>query len=347
MKPPRYLPATAGHGANRGARTDRDDSAYRSLVDTHRSELTAHCYRMLGSVQEAEDAVQDTFLRAWRGLAAFEGRSSVRSWLYSIATNVCLDALGRRSRRMLPLDAGPPGDPRDGLAPPLVESAWLEGFPDARFDVADGHAAPGARYERREAIELAFVAALQHLPAGQRAVLILRDVLGFSAREVAEALETTVPAVKSALQRARKTVEKCRPDVTQQANLRSIGDRCARDVVRRYVDAWERDDVHAVVAMLTEDATLAMPPTPTWYRGRPAITAFYRGLFGTHRWRHVPTRANGQLAVGCYAWDDRRACFSPLVLDVLTLRGTQIQAITAFLTPEVFSRFGLPDRLPR
>ena len=301
---------------------------------------------MLGSVQEAEDAVQDTFLRAWRGLGAFEGRSSVRSWLYRIATNVCLNALNGRSKRALPLDLGPPADPRDHLAAPLVESVWVECFPDERFGVADGHAAPGARYEQREAVELAFVAALQHLPPGQRAVLILRDVLGFSAREVAEALGTTVPAVKSSLQRARKAVDERSPEMTQQATLRSIGDGGARDVVRRYVDAWERDDVHAVVAMLAEDATLAMPPTPTWYRGRPAISAFYRGLFGTHRWRHVETRANGQLAVGCYAWDDGLACFAPLVLDVLTLRGAQIEAITAFLSPEVFGRFGLPDRLP-
>jgi len=300
---------------------------------------------MLGSVQESEDAVQDTFLRAWRGLAAFEGRSSVRSWLYRIATNVCLDALNGRSKRALPADLAAPADPRDQLAAPLVDSVWVECFPDERFGVADGHAAPGARYEQREAVELAFVAALQHLPPGQRAVLILRDVLGFSAREVAQALETTVPAVKSYLQRARKAMNERRPEMTQQATLRSIGDDGAREVVRRYVDAWERDDVDAVVAMLTEDATLAMPPTPTWYRGRPAISTFYRGLFGTHRWRHVETRANGQLAVGCYAWDEGRACFAPLVLDVLTLRGTRIESITAFLTPEVFGRFGLPERL--
>ena len=185
------------------AAREGDEGAYGSLVEPHRGELHAHCYRMLGSVHDAEDALQEAMLRAWRGLPRFEGRSSLRSWLYKIATNTCLDAIARRPKRMLPLDHGPAADPDDGPGEPLVESVWVEPYPDELLGVEDGPAAPEARYERREGVELAFIAALQHLPANQRAVLILREVLGFSAQEVADSLETSVPSVNSALQRAR------------------------------------------------------------------------------------------------------------------------------------------------
>jgi RNA polymerase sigma-70 factor (ECF subfamily) len=197
-------------------------------------------------------------------------------------------------------------------------------------------------YERRESVELAFIAAVQHLPARQRAVLILRDVLGFSAREVAEALETTITSVKSALQRARRAAEERLPEASQQATLRSLGDNAVRSLVQRYTDAFERDDVDAVVALLTADATIAMPPTPTWYRGRDAITAFLVAgpISGRVRWRHVSTSANGQPAVGCYVWDPESRSFKAHVLDVLTLRGEQVAAVTAFLAPWVFKRFG-------
>ncbi|HTE61479.1 MAG TPA: RNA polymerase subunit sigma-70, partial [Solirubrobacteraceae bacterium] len=236
-----------------------DEHAYRRLVETYRGELHAHCYRMLGSVHDAEDALQDAFLRAWRALARFEGRSSLRAWLYRIATNTCLDVVARRPKRVLPLDYGPAGDPHDGPGEPLVESVWVEPYPDERVSLADGFAAPDARYEQRESVELAFIAALQHLPARQRAVLILREVLGFSAREVAETLDTTTASVNSALQRARKTVDEHLPDRSQQATLRSLGDDGIRELVERYVDAWERGDVDAVAAMLAEDAAIAMP----------------------------------------------------------------------------------------
>src|ERR1700754_2224045 len=199
-----------------------DEDAYRSLIEPHRGELHAHCYRMLGSVHDAEDALQDAMRRAWRGLARFEGRSSLRSWLYRIATNTCLDTIGKRPKRLLAPDHLPPADPARGPGEPLSESVWLEPYPDAA--VEDGRAAPDARYEQRESVELAFVAALQHLPALQRAVLVLRDVLAFSAIETATILGTTVPAVTSALQRARRTIDEHLPQRSQQETLASLSD---------------------------------------------------------------------------------------------------------------------------
>src|SRR2546423_3194417 len=220
------------------AARERDQEAYRHLVEPHRAELHAHCYRMLGSVHDAEDALQDAMLRAWRGLPRFEGRSSLRSWLYTIATNTCLNVIAKRPRRVLPIDYGPAADPHQGPGEPIVESVWMEPYPDERLGLEDGLAGPDARYEQREGVELAFVAALQHLPANQRAVLILREVLGFSAREAAEMLETTTASVNSALQRARVSVEERLPEQSQQATLRSLGDERLRELVDRYVEAW-------------------------------------------------------------------------------------------------------------
>jgi RNA polymerase sigma-70 factor, ECF subfamily len=329
------------------ARRD-DDDAFGRLAEPYRTQLYAHCYRMLGSAADAEDALQETLLRAWRALPRFEGRSSVRSWLYKIATNVCLRAIERRPRRVLPVDYGPAADPHDALAEPVTEPVWLEPYPDERLGLGSGLASPEARYEQREGVELAFIAALQHLPARQRAVLILRDVLGFSARETAVALETTPVSVDSALQRAHKTVDQRLPAQSQQATLRSLSDGALRQVVQRYVTAWERNDVDAVVAMLAEDAKLTMPPLPTWYRGREQVAIFLGGgpLAGATRWRLIPARANGQLAFGLYAWDDKRQIFMPRAVDVLTLRGAQIQEITAFLTPDAFRSFDFPAILP-
>jgi RNA polymerase sigma-70 factor, ECF subfamily len=325
-----------------------DDAAFGRLAGPYRGELYAHCYRMLGSGADAEDALQETLLRAWRALARFEGRSSIRSWLYKIATNACLRAIERRPRRVLPVDYGPAADPHDGPTEPMTEAVWLEPYPDERLGLGSGPASPEARYEQREGVELAFIAALQHLPARQRAVLILRDVLGFSARETATALETTPVSVDSALQRAHKTVDQRLPEQSQQATLRSLSDAALRQVVQRYVTAWERNDVDAIVAMLAEDAKLAMPPLPTWYRGREQVALFLsRGpLAGTTRWRLIPARANGQLAFGLYAWDDKTQTFMPRAIDVLTLGGAQIQEITAFLTPDAFRTFDLPASLP-
>ena len=244
---------------------------------------------MLGSVHDAEDALQEALLRAWRGLARFEGRSSLRSWLYRIATNTCLDAIAKRPKRVLPVDYGPPIDPHDGPDLPLAESVWVEPYPDETLGVEDGYAAPEARYEQREAVELAFIAALQHLPANQRAVLILREVLGFSAKEVAETLETSTASVNSALQRARKAVDERMPEQSQQETLRSLGDDGVREVVQGYVDAWDRGDIDGVVAMLTDDACFSMPPAPSWHKGHEQLTKFLGvgPLSGDWRWRHV------------------------------------------------------------
>jgi RNA polymerase sigma-70 factor, ECF subfamily len=348
-----------------------DEDAFRRLLEAYRGELHAHCYRMLGSVHDAEDALQDASLRAWRGLPRFEGRSSLRSWLYKIATNSCLNAIARRPKRVLPLDYGPSADPHDGPpGQPLVETVWIEPYPDERLGVEEGLASPEARYEQRESVELAFTAAVQHLPATQRAVLILREVLGFSAREVAESLETTTASVNSALQRARKTIEERLPEESQQQTLRSLGDRKVREIVERYMDAMGRGDVGKVVSMLAEDAAWSMPPLASWYRGEQ-IEGFLRigPLSGEWRWRHVPAHVSGQAAIGSYAWDGATGAYLPFALDVLTLRGDRIAEITSFITralsdrddPEYYARypeqshdpaktaafegFGLPARL--
>jgi RNA polymerase sigma-70 factor (ECF subfamily) len=348
-----------------------DETAYRRLVEPHRRELHAHCYRMLSSAHDADDALQEALLRAWRGLGKFEGRSSVRSWLYKIATNTCLDVVARRPKRVLPIDYGPAADPHEGPGEPLVESVWVEPYPDDKLGLEDGYAAPEARYEQRESVELAFIAALQHLPANQRAVLILRDVLGYSAKETAETLDTTTASANSALQRARVSVEERTPEQSQQATLRALGDDGLSEVVDRYVDAWEQGDVEAVVEMLTEDAAFAMPPLGTWFRGREAIRVFLAGwpLSGLWRWRQIQVRSNGQVALAFYSWDEDDETHRPFALNVLTLRGRQISDVTAFITrstedpdrevlarmPEqpadplrteaAFERFGLPDRL--
>jgi RNA polymerase sigma-70 factor, ECF subfamily len=334
------LLAAAGRG---------DEDAFARLVAQYRRELHAHCYRMLGSVPDAEDALQDALLGAWRGLARFEGRSSLRSWLYTIATNACLKAIRRRPKRVLPIDYGPPSDPHVNPAEPLVESVWIDPYPDELLLADDDAATPEARYEQRESVELAFVAALQHLPPRQRAVLILRDVLGLSARETAAALDTKPTSVDSALQRAHKTVDARLPERSQQATLGSLGDRELRSIVDGYMDAWERADVDAVVAMLAEDATFAMPPYAEWFSGRDAIAAFLRArpLAPGERWRVLPTRANGQPAFGMYTPNTDPDVFVAHGVSVLTLKGRQIADMTIFRTPDALPRFGLPSRMER
>jgi RNA polymerase sigma-70 factor (ECF subfamily) len=321
-----------------------DEAAFARLVEPHRAVLDAHCYRMLGSVHDAEDAVQDALLRAWRGLSRFEGRSSLRTWLYTIATNACLKAIERRPKLVLPVDYGPATDPHDGPAPPLAESVWIEPYPDERLGLGEPVAGPEARYEQRESVELAFIAALQHLPARQRAVLILREVLGFSGQEVADALETTPASVYSALQRAHRSVAERLPERSQQATLRALGDDALRGIVDAFVAAWERGDVPALAAMLTDETTIAMPPMPTWYRGRDAVTRFLKRypLAPGMRWRVIPARASAQPAFAFYLWDAERAAFAAHSVNVLTLEGSRIAGHVAFLTPEAFGRFGLP-----
>jgi RNA polymerase sigma-70 factor (ECF subfamily) len=317
-----------------------DELAFQRLVEPRHNELHAHCYRMLGSIHDAEDALQEALLRAWRGMRRFEGKSSLRAWLYRIATNTCLDAIGKRPKRVLPIDFGPGADPHDSPGTPVAETVWIEPYPDELLRDADVFASPEAHYEQRESVELAFVSALQHLPARQRAVLIMRSVLGFSAREVAEALATTVASVNSSLQRARRTVEERLPERSQQETLRTVGDARLTEVVERYMAALQSGDVDRVLALLTEESTWSMPPLPVWFRGREAVAAFLTDYPLRERWRHVPTRANGQLAVGCYVFDEQRGCFVIAVLDVLTLRGELVDDVTAFLAPWLFRRFG-------
>ena len=319
-----------------------DEAAFGALVEPHRRELHAHCYRMLGSLQDAEDAVQETLLRAWRGLGRFEVGRPLRPWLYRIATNVCLDALGRRPRRVLSSERGPSSPWTAGPGVPLEESLWIEPYPDEHLGLPDGYAAPEARFEQRESVELAFVAALQHLPARQRAVLILREVLGFSAREVAQALDTTAASVNSALQRARRTVDETAPDRSQQATLRSLGDEKLRDLVERYVAAWETRNVDAMVALLAEDVTFAMPPFPHWFSGRDTVVSFISQF--TPPLRRVVTRAGGQPAVAWYIRSPAGA-YLPASIEVLTLEGERVKGITAFANPLLFPRFGLPSEL--
>jgi RNA polymerase sigma-70 factor (ECF subfamily) len=325
-----------------------EEDAFARLVEPHRGALHAHCYRMLGSVHDAEDALQEALLSAWHGLSGFEGRSSLRSWLYAIATNACLRAIERRPKRVLPIDYAPAADPHDRPGEPVVESVWVEPYPDESLGLEEeGLAGPEARYEQRESVALAFIAALQHLPARQRAVLILRDVLGFSAREVAAALETTPIAVDSAMQRARRSVDERLPERSQQTVLRSLDDQGQREIVDRFVDAWERADVDAVVSMLTSDGAMTMPPRPTWYRGREAVAAFLERnpLRRDRRWRVVPVRANGQLAFGKYIWDEEQATFAAHSISVLTLDGDRIAEITSFLDAALIPRFGLPEEI--
>ena len=348
-----------------------NQDAFASLIAPYRGELHAHCYRMLGSVHDAEDALQEAMLRAWRGVGRFQGRSSLRSWLYKIATNTCLDAIARRPKRVLPLDYSDAHDPNDGVGEPVVESVWVEPYPDQELGLIDGYAAPEARYELRESVELAFVAAMQHLPARQRAVLILREVLGYSARETADSLETSVASVNSALQRARSTVDEKLPEQSQQATLRALGDQKLQQIVEQYIDAMGRGDVEQVVSMLTEDAAWSMPPLASWFRGRDALRVFLRRgpLSGQWRWRRMPARVNGQLAVAAYTWREDDGAFLPFALDVLTLDDDRISDVTAFLlrssdpgpqerferypdeavddgkVASTFTRLGLPERL--
>src|SRR3954464_1142271 len=347
------------------------EDAYRRLVEPHRSELHAHCYRMLGSVQDAEDALQEALVRAWKGLDRFEGRSSLRSWLYRIATNTSLDAIEKRPKRILPIDYGPPTDPHDGVGEPLVESVWIEPFPDETLGIEDGYASPDARYEQRESVELAFVAALQLLPANQRAVLILREVLGFSAQEPAETLDTSVASVNSALQRARATIEKRLPEQSQQETLRSLGDEHLREIVEQYADAWERNDVDTVVSMLADDVAFTMPPMARWFQGIDGVRGFLEkwSMLPDWGWKGIPVSANGQAAIAFYSWDEEQQARVPFAVNVLTFEGEKIKEVDAFIlrgsqdpdpevqarTPEqpadyeklarAYERFGLPARL--
>ena len=305
-----------------------DRAAFDRLVAPLRQELHAHCYRMLGSTHDADDALQEALLRAWRGLGGFERRGSVRSWLYTVATRTCLDAVARRGRRALPMDLGPANPAAEPGSTPVGEVAWLEPYPTAGL--------PAGAYEQREGVELAFVAALQHLPGNQRAALLLVEVLGFTPAEIATMMETSVASVNSALQRARRIA------ATTTSRQPAPDDPRLRRIAGDYADALERGDAEALVALLTQDVTWSMPPMAEWYAGRTDVLAFAVGvpLTGCGRWQHEFTEANGQPAVASYL--DRGEGYRAWSIDVLTVRGDRIAAVTSFVGADHFPVFGLP-----
>ena len=328
-------------------RGDRD--GFQHLTEPYRRELQLHCYRMVGSFHDAEDLVQETFLRAWRGLDGFEGRASFRSWLYRIATNVCLNALARRAntRRVLPETQGPPSDrmPEGG---PATEIAWLEPYPDAALEgIVDAAPGPAARYEMREAVQLAFVAAIQHLPPRQRAVLLLHDVMGWSATETARLLDASVASVNSALQRARATLGKRFP--TGRPSAQPAPDNRQRALLERYVRAWEGADFDAFAALLREDAALNMPPWRQWYLGREAIRGFFGWAWRTKGYggfRLVPIAANRQPGFAMYSRGRKGPEWRAHSIHLLTLQDESIAAMTLFVGPQLFGAFSLPTVPP-
>lgn len=318
-----------------------DQSAFAALTEPHRRELLSHCYRMLGSLEDAEDQVQETLLRAWRRLETYQGAGTLRAWLYKIASNACVDLLRRRPKRSLPLELRPPSDPAAPFEPPLTEPVWIEPFPDERL--APQEASPEARYEARESISFAFMIALQELPPRQRCALILGDVLDWQAAEVAGVLEVSVSAVNSLLHRARLTLkqryhqkgEPKPPPAPQQAQL-----------LERYLAAWESADIDGIVSLLTEDAAFPMPPLPGWYRGRDAIRRFIlaTSLAGeaAGRWKLLPIRANDSPGFAFYVRDEAGGKYLPFALQVLRFEGEQFGNVTTFGAPNLFPAFGLP-----
>jgi RNA polymerase sigma-70 factor (ECF subfamily) len=327
-----------------GARAG-DGDAFRKLTEPHRRELQVHCYRMLGSFQDAEDALQDTLLAAWRGLAAFEGRSSFKSWLYRIATRRCLNVLRSASRRPAKQWDVPEVEPPEPTG--FGEAVWLEAYPDALLEgVFNIPLGPEARYEQTESISLAFVAALQLLPPRQLAVLILRDVLGFHANEVADMLDSTVESVNSALKRARASLERRRTPTGEREGSPAPNSPSEQAVVAKFVSAWESADLDALVALLTDDVFISMPPMPLEYEGRDVVARFCASIFRSgRRFDLVRTRANGQPAFGAYLRAPTGIRHGS-GLYVITLRGDRICAMTRF-DNSVLPWFGLPQSLPK
>ncbi len=322
-----------------------DEAAFTRLVEPLRRELHAHCYRMLGSAHDADDAVQEALVRAWRGLGRFEGRSTLRTWLYTVATRSALNLIDARGRRALPVDLSPSSERAVLDQVPATDIAWLGPYPDAGLPGLP--AEPEARYEQREAIELAFVAACQHLPGNQRAALLLFDVLGFPAAEIAEMMDTSTASVNSALARARRILAHKAPDQTQQQTLRIIGDARARALANGFAAALTDSDTEAFIALLTEDVTWSMPPLPHWYHGIDAVTDFALEVPITRcpSWRHRLTSANGQPAVAFYLGPDTSSLHHAFSIAVLTLRGDRIAEITSFIDAGHFTAFGLPMTL--
>ncbi|MBI4315743.1 MAG: sigma-70 family RNA polymerase sigma factor [Chloroflexi bacterium] len=330
-----------------------DQREFSDLTEPYRRELQVHCYRILGSLHEAEDLVQETLLRAWRRLDTYQGRASFRAWLYKIATNACLDALDRaRSRRLLPAQTHPVSDPQAPILPPASDISWLEPFPDEWL--VEATAGPEARYSAYESVSLAFLIALQALPPRQRATLILSDVLDWPSREVAELLGLTVSAANSALHRARTTLAKHYHGRALEGLSPSAADERTRGLLERYVQVWETADVAGLVALLKEDATFAMPPSPSWYRGRAAIGVFMaatvfadEGMFpgeAAGRWRLQPTQANAQPAFAIYQRTGEKE-YQAFGIHVLACQADRLAQIISFIDPSLPVRFGLPPTL--
>ena len=336
--------ASMSAGDISSARTG-DESAFRELVEPYRRQLHLHCYRLLGSLQDAEDIVQETLLAAWRGLSGFEERASLRTWLYRIATNRCLNAL--RDRRRQPQEVPSMAEPPRPTW--LAEQMWLDPYPDAMLEgLADSAPGPEASYETGEALGLAFTAGLQHLPPRQRTALVLREVLGFRTAEVAEMLETSEASVKAALQRARATLD-ARLPVGDRELVPLPGSVRERELVGRFIAAVEQGDTPGLIALLTDDAWLTMPPQPYDYRGGEAIARFIARERGDRRGanlRLVSTRANGQPAFGCYLPDPHAPIVRAYAMMVLTLREDRVSAVTWFGERSLFAHFGLPRTLP-
>jgi RNA polymerase sigma-70 factor (TIGR02960 family) len=309
-----------------------DEEAFGRLVSRHRRELVAHCYRMLGSPQDAEDALQETLLAAWRGLPGFEGRSSLRTWLYRVATSVCLRQARRRPRLLSP-EAGPPRSDDADLGEPVPGPVWLEPLPGDLVDDED----PATAYVRRESVELAFVAALQHLPATQRAVLLLREVLGYSAAETGALLHTTPASVNSALQRARATVAERVPRTGQQAELARLGEAGRASLVDRFVAAWERADVPALLDLLTEDVRFTMPPLPAWFAGRADVGRFLVERVFATPWRLTPVPVNASIGLLCEQHADGR--WRPGSVTVLGLHDGRVDWVAGFVDPALHRVF--------
>jgi RNA polymerase sigma-70 factor, ECF subfamily len=336
--------AAAG-GALAHAR-DGDRAAFDQLVAPFWRELHAHRYRMLGSSDDADDALQDALLRAWRGLVRFEGRSSLRSWLHAVVTRACLDAIQERGRRAMPVDLGPSSERAVVGDAPRTDVGWIGPYPDDAAAPAD----PGAQYEQREAVELAFVSALQHLPGNQRAALLLFEVAGLSAAEIAAAMDTTTASVNSALQRARRLVAERVPSPSQQESLRRLGDVRMQEIVRSYAAALEHGYADRLVTLLTEDVIWSMPPLPHWYRGIGPVMDFVVQVPMTRcgSWWHRPIAANGQPAVACYLRPkgDDNGPHRAWSINVLRLRGERIAEVVSFVDARHFPLFGLPAALP-
>jgi len=318
------------------------------LTEPYRRELQVHCYRMLGSLTEAEDLVQETLLRAWKSRRTYAGRAPVRAWLYKIATNVCLDELAMRSRRGLPASFFEPADPLEPPAAPVLDPIWLEPYPDALLP--ETRADPAARYDQSESVRLAFLVALQELPPRQRAILLLRDVLGWTAAEVAEMLRLSGSSVTSALYRARVTLSTRGNEERWVAVVPELDDPVERRLLERYVLAWETADIEGLTLLLKEDATFPMPPLPGWYRGRADIRAFVSATIlpgeARGRWKLLPTRANGRPAFGLYRRRDDRPGYAAFAIQVVRFEGGLVVDATTFGFPQLFGRFGLPDELP-